>query len=278
MSTNASRVGAGQQLRHRRGQPGQHSGVDGVELSDVPERECPQERAQRRRGPHPGEDLGHPAVAQHVEVVDAVRADQHPCDHRGRFHASVRRGHAQMLLQQVLQAGLLRQPHHWHQSGRTNQVRVIENGGYLVRCLHLSDAPSDGTDQALDKSNPPASQGHSHVTTHPTRPPIGGSGLSVAGRCPAGPGHKVRTMALVVTFDLPSYYYLVARSRPRGTSGHSDLLVFDLSTSSTGVVRPSVGELADGPAGLRSDTKSASAPATNTTRPHASQPAWKPYA
>jgi len=44
----------------------------------------------------------------------------------------------------------------------------------------LSDAPSDGTDQALDKSNPPASQGHSHVTTHPTRPPIGGSGLNEA--------------------------------------------------------------------------------------------------
>jgi hypothetical protein len=47
--------------------------------------------------------------------------------------------------------------------------------------LHLSDAPSDGSDQTLSKSNPPALQGHSRVTTRPTPQPLGGSALSVPG-------------------------------------------------------------------------------------------------
>ena len=83
-----------------------------------------------------------------------------------------------MLPQQVVQPSSLCESHHRDQTGRTDQVRVIENRGYLVRCLHLSDAPSDDSDQTLSKSNPPAPQGHSHVTTRPTHPPIGGSGLN----------------------------------------------------------------------------------------------------
>ncbi len=83
-------VGAGQQPRHRRGESGQDPGVDGVELPDVPERERAQERAQRRRRPHPREHLPHAAVAQHVEVIDAVRAGEHPGDHAGRLRCRIR--------------------------------------------------------------------------------------------------------------------------------------------------------------------------------------------
>lgn len=60
-------------------------------------------------------------------------------------------------------------------SGRF-RFRIIENRGYLVRCLHLSSAPSDVVDQTLSKSNPPAPQGHSRVTTRPHPQLIGGSG------------------------------------------------------------------------------------------------------
>jgi len=42
----------------------------------------------------------------------------------------------------------------------------------------LSDAPSELVGSNCRKSNPPAPQGHSRVTTRPTPPPIGGSGLS----------------------------------------------------------------------------------------------------
>ncbi len=145
--------------------------------TDVPERERAQERAQRRRGRDAGEDPAHPAVAQHVEVVNRVGAGQHSRDHRGRFHARVRRGHAQLLRGQDVQDGAFRQPHHRHQTRRTDQVRAIEYRGYLMRCLHLSDAPSDVSDQTLDESNPPVPQEHSRVTTRHTHPPIGGSGF-----------------------------------------------------------------------------------------------------
>ena len=178
-------VHPGQQPGRNSGEPGQHPGMDRVELADVAEGERAQERPQPslgRRGPHVGEDLGHPAVPQHVEVSRQTRWSR-------RWRASPRRSRTPSPArsdterldappEQVVQPSLLCESHHRDQTGRTDQVRVIENRGYLVRCLHLSDAPSDGCDQTLDKCNPPAPQGHSHITTRPTRPPIGGSGLS----------------------------------------------------------------------------------------------------
>jgi len=58
-------------------------------------RTCPKEKErrnvpQRRRRPHPREHLPHAAVAQHVEVIDAVRAGEHPADHAGRLDRRVR--------------------------------------------------------------------------------------------------------------------------------------------------------------------------------------------
>ena len=46
---------------------------------------------------------------------------------------------------------------------------------------HLSDAPLALVGSNSRKSNPPLPQGHSHVTTRPTSPPTGGSGLSDRG-------------------------------------------------------------------------------------------------
>jgi len=133
----------GQQPRRHAGQPGQGPGGNRVELAHVPEPERAQERAQRRRRPPPVEDLDHSAVPQHVQIVDGVRAGEHPRDHARRLGRGVGRGHAQPLLQQVVQPGPFGQPHHRHQTRRPDQVRVIENRGHLVECLHLSDAPSE---------------------------------------------------------------------------------------------------------------------------------------
>ena len=44
------------------GQCGQPPCCDGIELADMPERECAQERSQRRRGIRCGEQFAHPAV------------------------------------------------------------------------------------------------------------------------------------------------------------------------------------------------------------------------
>jgi len=157
---------------------------------DVPEGEGTQERAQRRRRPHPREHLPHAAVAQHVEVIDGVRSGEHPCHHAGRLGRRVRRRHAQPLLEQVLQTCSVGQSHHRDQTCRTDQVRVIENGRYLVRCLHLSDAPSELVGSNSRKSNPPVPQGHSRVTTRRIPRLFGGSGLRSRGPTGDGPGSK----------------------------------------------------------------------------------------
>lgn len=101
-----------------------------------------------------------------------------PATTPGGLHPRVRAGHAQPLLEQIMQAGSFRQPHHRQQTSRTNQVRVIKDRRNLKRCLHLSNAASDDTDQTLRKSNPPAPHGHSRATTRNIHPPIGGSGLN----------------------------------------------------------------------------------------------------
>lgn len=108
-----------------------------MQLLDMTVGEGPQERPQRRGRPDPREQLRHRAVAQHVEVIDAVRADQHPRDHTAGLGHRVRRVHGGMLGDQVVQTGFLGQPQHRDQSRATNQVRVIENRGEGVRGFHL---------------------------------------------------------------------------------------------------------------------------------------------
>ena len=63
-----------------------------VELADMPERERPQKRPQRRRGHHrvPQHQAGRPG-AQHVHVIDAVSAGEHPMHQAHHLAARQRR-------------------------------------------------------------------------------------------------------------------------------------------------------------------------------------------
>ena len=73
-------VRAGEQARHPRGQAGEQSSRDGVDLLHVTVRERAQIRAERRRRSHPAEHLLHRSVSQEVEIVDAVRAGEQAGD------------------------------------------------------------------------------------------------------------------------------------------------------------------------------------------------------
>ena len=88
----------GQQARGARGQPSEKPGPHSVELLNMAMSERAQERAQRRGRPHPAEQPSHRAVAQHVEAIDAVRAGEHPTDHRSRLRGRVGRVDAQPIL------------------------------------------------------------------------------------------------------------------------------------------------------------------------------------
>ncbi len=112
---------------------------------------CGTPTAGRARPVRPGP---HSAVPQHVKVVDRVRPGQQA--RRPRRPPCRRRWATARLT--VLRAGRVdrpfSQPHHRDQTGRPDQVRVIENVGQLVDCSHRSDAPSDSSDQILGKANP----------------------------------------------------------------------------------------------------------------------------
>jgi site-specific DNA recombinase len=63
-----------------------------------------QERAQRRRCPHPREQPAHRAVLQQIHVIDRVRPGHHASDQRGHLRpgrATSSTGHRQMLARQL---------------------------------------------------------------------------------------------------------------------------------------------------------------------------------
>ncbi len=83
-------VGAGQQIdppAQRHQMLAQHR----LELAGVTEGELPQQRSDRRRCVHAVEQRLHPAAAQHVDVVDAVRTRTHARDQGGQLRRRVRR-------------------------------------------------------------------------------------------------------------------------------------------------------------------------------------------
>jgi hypothetical protein len=106
--------GAAQQRRPPR-QGREQAGSDRIQLAHVPEPERPQERAQRRRRPHPLKEPVHRAVPQQIHVLDRVRARDHPRDQRRNLDRRIRRRHGQPLAQQLGQPGLLGQSHHRRQ-------------------------------------------------------------------------------------------------------------------------------------------------------------------
>ena len=101
-------------------QPRQQAGSDRVELADVTEAECPQERPQRRGRVRAVEDRAHRAVAQQRHVIDAVSAGEHPGDQGAHLRPGVGTlvsWHAQMLIGQRGQIAPLGQDGHRDQPG-----------------------------------------------------------------------------------------------------------------------------------------------------------------
>jgi hypothetical protein len=87
-------------------------------------------RAQRGRGADPAEQGAHSAVPQQAHVIDAVRAGRHARDQardfQARVHPALAAG-ADVLRDQVAQAGALREGHHRDQAGVRHEVdRRIE--------------------------------------------------------------------------------------------------------------------------------------------------------
>ena len=83
-----------QLTRSRAGIPGppERPVDDQVELADMPERERPQERPERRRRHHPvPQDQLRAPGAEHVHVIDAVRASEHAVHQRHHLPARQRR-------------------------------------------------------------------------------------------------------------------------------------------------------------------------------------------
>jgi hypothetical protein len=68
-------------------------------------------------------------VAYQVQVVDRVRPSSHSRQDRGRLTRRVGpgiTGQADLLGDNVVQADRLGQPHHRHQPGTRNQIRIIK--------------------------------------------------------------------------------------------------------------------------------------------------------
>jgi hypothetical protein len=92
-----------------------------------------QERTDRRRGVHRGEQRRHPAVPGDVEVVDAVRAGEHPRDDRGDLARRIRPGVAGQpnpIGDGGVQTRRVGHAHHRFQAGARHEIRVVE------RCAH----------------------------------------------------------------------------------------------------------------------------------------------
>jgi len=88
-----------------------------------------QERAQRRRRPHPHEQAAHRTVPQQVHVIDRVGSGHHAGDQRGHFRAGPATrttGHCQVITRQLTQRGAVRQSHRRHQASGRHQTRIIE--------------------------------------------------------------------------------------------------------------------------------------------------------
>jgi len=85
----------------------------------------PQERPQRRRGPHPAKQAVHPAVAQQVHVLDAVGTGDHRRNLQVRVHATGLT-QRQLLTDQARQTARGSKLEHRRQAAARHQIRIIE--------------------------------------------------------------------------------------------------------------------------------------------------------
>ena len=159
------------QHRGLRGQAGEQPPGHDLELAHVAPIEPAQERPERGGCPDPAEQLTHPTVAQHVEVVDGVRPGQHaghdPGDLQVRVHAD-RDPHVQVLGDQAGQVAVLGQAHHRDQPGAGHEIRVIKLCGRVLGAVqqsHPADALRSG---CMGSSQTPSSQVRGHLPCHDT--------------------------------------------------------------------------------------------------------------
>jgi hypothetical protein len=104
-----------------------------LQLAGVPEAELAQQRAQRGGCVDIVEQDRHPSGAQHVQVIDAVRAGAHPGDHAQQLGRRVRRAgldprcrDRHLRVEDLRQPGLLGQPEQRHQSRVRHEIVLVE--------------------------------------------------------------------------------------------------------------------------------------------------------
>ena len=130
-----------QQRRDPSRQPHQEITADSAQLPHVLWFERPQERPQRRGCAHTAEHPAHPAMTQHVQIIDAVCPGQHPRHHARGLHRRRRRVHPQPLRQHLTQAGRFGQHQPRRKPRHADQILLIENGRQPLAHLHPVDAP-----------------------------------------------------------------------------------------------------------------------------------------
>ena len=129
-----------------------------------PEGEPAQERAQRRRRPHVGEQSAHRTVPQQRHVIDRVRAGHHPANQRGDLRRRVR-ADRHMRRDQAMQPGPLSQRQHRRKTAVRHEVPVVEHRRDAVTDSYLLDALPLASNRSLDKIDSVAAEGHSGSTT-----------------------------------------------------------------------------------------------------------------
>ena len=127
------------------------------QLAGVPEAELAQQRPEGGGRVHRVEQDRHPARAQHVQVVDAVRAGAHPGDHAQQLRGRVRRPgldprrrDRHLLGDDLRQPGLLGQPEQRHQpraDTRLSSSKRAEPAVNLWETRTESAFPDSGQDR-----------------------------------------------------------------------------------------------------------------------------------
>lgn len=123
-------VGVMNDQRGLRAQTGQGSRGDGVKLTDMTEREGPQERAQGRRCVPAGEDRIHATVAQQIHVVDGIGTSDHSRHQRGNLHPRVGtlvRGHTEMFIDQGVEVCSVDESEDRDKAGGRHEIRIVES-------------------------------------------------------------------------------------------------------------------------------------------------------
>lgn len=163
-----------------------------IELTDMAERECTQERSQSRGGVGADEQLLHSAVAQQPHVVDRIGAGDHPGHQRGDFQPGVGTEVARQMQVRIGQLPKARSHRHCHrrvQARSRHEIRIIKRrrqDRILVGKLHLRDVLLVGQIRTDVSPIFPVQRDILCLTSRHSQSRTGGSRLKPAS--PHGPG------------------------------------------------------------------------------------------